>query len=100
MTAQQACPRCLARAWLLARLSGHLDQVRDRTDLLLELGDDELIRAVAGRHAAEVSAQLAAFHARRGARQLRREPPLRVLANLGELARPGSETEAVRGNRV
>ena len=63
MTAQQACPRCLARAWLLARLSGHLDQVRDRTDLLLELGDDELIRAVAGRHAAEVSAQLAAFDA-------------------------------------
>jgi len=35
----RACAGCLRRTWLLGRLAGHLDQVRDRIDALLQLGD-------------------------------------------------------------
>jgi DNA processing protein len=45
----RACPRCLARSWLLARLSGHLEVARSRIDELLALDDLGLIAAVAGR---------------------------------------------------
>jgi DNA processing protein len=57
----RACAGCLRRTWLLGRLAGHLDQVRDRIDALLELGDDELIAAVAGARADEVTGELRAF---------------------------------------
>jgi hypothetical protein len=43
-----ACDACLARAWLLARLAGHLDHARDRVDELLILTDPDLIAAVGG----------------------------------------------------
>ena len=43
-----ACDECLARAWLLARLAGHLDQVRGRVAELLTLPDPDLIAAVGG----------------------------------------------------
>lgn len=48
---------CLRRSWLLGELSGPLDyRARDRQRLmeLLELADDELLGAVAGRRAAEL----------------------------------------------
>ncbi|HEX3832680.1 MAG TPA: DNA-processing protein DprA [Solirubrobacteraceae bacterium] len=57
----RACAGCLRRTWLLGRLAGHLDQVRDRIDALLELGDDELIAAVGGARADEVSGEYRAF---------------------------------------
>jgi DNA processing protein len=58
-----ACARCLRRAWLLGRLAGHLDNARGRIDELLELADDPLIAALAGRHAAEVERDHGAFDA-------------------------------------
>jgi DNA processing protein len=57
----RACPECLARAWLLARLSSHLDRVRDRIDALLALGDDALIGALAGRAEGDVRREREAF---------------------------------------
>jgi DNA processing protein len=59
----RACPTCLRRTWLLGRLAGHLDQVRDRTDALLELSDVELIAAVAGARTGEVTDGHQAFDA-------------------------------------
>lgn len=49
-----ACDGCLRRAWLLSRLSGHLEAVRARVLELLELEDEELIYAVGGRHRSAV----------------------------------------------
>jgi DNA processing protein len=60
---RRACSDCLRRAWLLGRLAGHLDPVRDRIDALLELGDDELIAAVAGARADVVTGEYRAFDA-------------------------------------
>jgi DNA processing protein len=60
---RRACPDCRRRTWLLGRLSGHLDQVRDRVDALLQLGDDELIAAVAGARTEEVTRAYRAFDA-------------------------------------
>jgi DNA processing protein len=59
----RACAGCLRRTWLLGRLAGHLDHVRDRIDALLELGDDELIAAVAGARAGAVTGEHGAFDA-------------------------------------
>jgi DNA processing protein len=56
-----ACDTCLRRAWLLARLSGHLDVSRSRIWELLELSDEALIGAVAGRSEQLVRAELATF---------------------------------------
>ncbi len=61
--AGRACPDCLRRTWLLGRLAGHLDRVRDRVDALLELGDDELIAAVAGAAGGEVAREHRSFAA-------------------------------------
>ena len=70
--APTACPDCLARAWLLGRLAGHLDVVRARIDRLLDLADDDLIEAVAGSHVSQVRDERAGFdpdaYARRCAR--------------------------------
>jgi DNA processing protein len=57
----RACAGCLRRTWLLGRLAGHLDQVRDRIDPLLELSDVELITGVAGGRADEVRGEYHAF---------------------------------------
>jgi DNA processing protein len=56
-----ACARCLGRTWLLGRLAGHLDVERQRIQPLLELGDEDLISAVAGNDQDAVSGELAAF---------------------------------------
>jgi DNA processing protein len=56
-----ACDRHLARPWLLARLSGHLDRVRARIDDVLALDDGELIDAVAGDGARQLHAALEQF---------------------------------------
>jgi len=63
-----ACDACLRRAWLLARLSGHLDRQRSRIWDLLELNEEELISAVAGRSEPSVHGELVAFGARDAAR--------------------------------
>jgi DNA processing protein len=43
-----ACDRCLARAWLLSRLAGHLEHARGRIEATLRLTNEELIDAVGG----------------------------------------------------
>jgi DNA processing protein len=58
-----ACDSCLARSWLLSRLSGNLDLVRGRIDALLALPDDELVAAVAGPARIPVLGELGRFDA-------------------------------------
>lgn len=60
MSEPSACEACLARAWLLARLGGHLDRVRHRVPAVLELDDEALIAAVGGTGAGEIRAEWAA----------------------------------------
>jgi DNA processing protein len=67
-----ACARCLARSWLLGRLSGHLDLERARIEPLLELGDEELLEAVGGPDRAALLEEL----------QARRRTPPRPLARV------------------
>ena len=57
----RACDDCLARPWLLERLSGHLDQVRGAVAALLELSDGELLAAVCGKQRESVAAKLGQF---------------------------------------
>ena len=57
----EACESCLARAWLLARLSGHLELVGDRIASVLALDDERLIEAIAGREASAIRGELEAF---------------------------------------
>jgi DNA processing protein len=45
-----ACDRCVQRAWLLARLAGHLEPVRAQVAETLTLDGRELIAAVGGDH--------------------------------------------------
>lgn len=59
----RACRRCLARTWLLAALSGHLDRVRAEIDALLALDDEELIAALGGRRRDRLRRDLARFDA-------------------------------------
>jgi DNA processing protein len=54
-----ACDRCLARSWLLARLGGHLEQVRGRIEEALALSDEELIAAIGGRHRGAIEQEFA-----------------------------------------
>jgi len=66
VSAARACPSCVRRSWLLAQLSGPLDCcARDRGRLLelLRLPDTQLIRAVAGRRSAELTARHRSFDA-------------------------------------
>ena len=58
-----ACADCLRRSWLLGRLSGHLDVERRRILDLLELADEELIAAVAGKEQTAVGRDRATFDA-------------------------------------
>jgi DNA processing protein len=57
------CDDCLGRTWLLGRLTGHLDLVRSRIGEVLELADEPLIEAVAGRQARRVGEELGEFRA-------------------------------------
>lgn len=66
---QGACDRCLARAWLLARLGAHLDRVRSRIEQVLPLADDALIEAVGGKEQNAVRRELARFDAACARRQ-------------------------------
>jgi DNA processing protein len=61
MSASQACPECLRRAWLLARLAGHLDVARGECSELLDLADEDLIEAVGGAATADVRDEWEAF---------------------------------------
>jgi len=61
MRSAGACDRCLARSWLLGRLAGHLEPVRQRIDPLLGLSDEALIAAVAGEQRAAVARELERF---------------------------------------
>jgi DNA processing protein len=59
-----ACASCLRRSWLLAQLSGPLDcncRADGRLIDLLALGDDELMRALAGRRLEELRGRHARF---------------------------------------
>ncbi|HEY2770270.1 MAG TPA: DNA-processing protein DprA [Solirubrobacteraceae bacterium] len=58
-----ACDRCLARAWLLARLAPHLERVRNRIEELLALDDGPLLDAVGGRDRTQIAGELARFDA-------------------------------------
>jgi DNA processing protein len=55
----RVCPGCARRAWLIERLAGHLDPVRDRIAELLELDDGALVAAVGGHDRAEIEDDLA-----------------------------------------
>jgi DNA processing protein len=62
-TLHTACDVCLRRPWLMRTLAGHLDRTGRRVLELLELDDEDLVAAVAGRRRAQVEAQLQAFDA-------------------------------------
>jgi DNA processing protein len=55
----RVCTDCARRAWLLERLAGHLDPVRDRIVQLLELDNAALVAAVGGEHRREIEDDLA-----------------------------------------
>ena len=59
--AARACDRCLARSWLIARLSGHLDHARGQIATVLALGDEDLLAAVGGDQRSVVRAELRGF---------------------------------------
>ncbi len=99
-----ACERCLRRGWLLARLSPLLDRVapdRARLLALLDLHDDELIDALAGRSRDEThsahrkleppasldrAVQTTCVHRSQHPRALARQPSmLYVLGSVGRL---------------
>jgi DNA processing protein len=56
-----ACDMCLRRPWLLATLAGHLNRTGRRSGELLELGDGELLAALAGRRRTQLEHQLETF---------------------------------------
>ncbi len=56
-----ACEACLQRAWLLARLGGHLERRRADAADLLALSNDVLIDAIGGSAADEVRRQMQGF---------------------------------------
>jgi DNA processing protein len=65
-SSRRACASCLRRSWLVGELSGPLDyRARDRERLLevLALADADLLRALAGRRAAELRDRYECFRA-------------------------------------
>ncbi|MDQ6605178.1 MAG: DNA-processing protein DprA [Actinomycetota bacterium] len=68
LEAAGACDDCLARSWLLSRLTGNLELARGRIDAVLALPDAELVAAVAGSARKNVLDELTRFDAA-GARQ-------------------------------
>lgn len=66
-TAGAACDACLRRAWLIARLSAHIElawRARRPLPALLALGDDDLIAGLAGADADVVRREHRRFDAR------------------------------------
>lgn len=59
MSTIRVCPACACRAWLLERLAGHLDPVRERIDELLALEDLPLVQAVGGERRDAIALELA-----------------------------------------
>jgi len=62
-----ACDACLRRAWLVGRLSGHLDQVRGQRQHVREvlaLSDADLLAALAGAQRQSIAQEHAAFRPR------------------------------------
>ena len=55
---QRACKACLARSWLIDRLSGSLDRVGTKLEEVLALADEPLIAALAGKQRESVSEEL------------------------------------------
>jgi DNA processing protein len=53
------CADCARRAWLLERIAGHLDPVRERITELLELDDHRLVAAVGGEQRSAIEDELA-----------------------------------------
>lgn len=100
------CGSCLARTWLLTRLSGHLDNVRARLSETLALSNEELIAALGGRGRAAITGELEQFDpeaARRRARSLGVEQLCRCdpayPARLAELPNPPAVVHVVGGLR-
>lgn len=58
-----ACHDCLRRPSLLSLVSGHLDRTGTRLPELLELGNEELLRAAGGQHRRRLERRFAAFDA-------------------------------------
>jgi DNA processing protein len=86
-TTARACDRCLARSWLIGRLAGHLELVRRRIELVLALGDEELIAAVGGEQRDAVQRELLRLDVRQVRAQAER-------AGLGALCRCDSDYPA------
>ena len=66
-----ACPRCLRRAWLVARLSGHIERAwvaRRPLPAVLALGDRELVDALAGAQREQLDVEYDRFDARQASR--------------------------------
>lgn len=53
----RACDACMARAWLIGRLAGHLDNARGRIEEVLALDDRALIMGVGGRGKAHLESE-------------------------------------------
>lgn len=69
-----ACPRCLRRTWLIARLSGHIERVwasRRPLPAVLALPDGELIDALAGDHRERIVEEYDRFDAAEALRRCR-----------------------------
>jgi DNA processing protein len=67
------CDDCLRRTWLLARIGGHLERVREqgkRLPLVLALPDDELIEALGGAQADPIRHAHAGFDPREAREQI------------------------------
>jgi len=64
-----ACDDCLARSWLLERVSGHLAVARSRIQILLGLDDEPLVAAVAPGQRREILGELARFSAEKARRR-------------------------------
>jgi DNA processing protein len=67
----RACDRCLRRAWLVGRLSGHLEVARPRIEDVLALDDGQLIDAVGGNRAEQIRSELAEFNPARARERTR-----------------------------
>jgi DNA processing protein len=59
----RACDGCLARAWLIEQLGGHLEVARGQIAVVLALDDDDLISAAGHDRPEELRAGLAEFDA-------------------------------------
>jgi DNA processing protein len=68
----RACPACLRRSWLVARLASHIEVVwsaRRGSAALLALADDALIAALAGQQRERIAGEYERFDAARALRR-------------------------------